>query len=370
MARPDHCDFTYSMRRCCIGLLRQRTVLVSRARALSGQTRFDRRYDVIQITASGVLKPKLITMSDVLSRFGGIPLLHAALRTSFVSFHKIDCCRAQYITSEFMRLSKADFFVNLLLLMCVTISTVHARDVISLGLQDTQHFNPPPAILPRGNVIVVAVGNFKALIYSDSCLVFEAKRPVVAQATTELAELMKLNHMNANGSSNGSTSQFTKQVMGENVMRTMFRAQSPVPFELAMLEAMLQEFCASQARKLSLMDRLVKDTLRRATSASSPDTRIDFYRLVPINVALKNFELSTAEARRCLTDLLHSDEDMLDLLLTAKAALVPGETLEKARHAEVEVCLTQMCSYYLSIYSSFVIALHSIIRTLVSRRKS
>jgi hypothetical protein len=226
-----------------------------------------------------------------------------------------------------------------LLTACITVSTVHARDVISLGLQDTLHFNPPPAILPRGNVIVVAIGNFKALIYSDSCLVFEAKRPVVVQATTELAELMKLNHMNANGTSSSSTSQFAKQVMGENVMRTMFRAQSPVPFELAMLEAMLQEFCASQARKLSLMDRLVKDTLRRATSASSPDTRIDFYRLVPINVALKNFELSTAEARRCLTDLLHSDEDMLDLLLTAKAALVPGETLEKARHAEVEVCL-------------------------------
>jgi hypothetical protein len=74
------------MRRCCSGLLQQRSLILRRARAFSGQTRFDRRYDVIQITDSGELKPKLITMSDVLSRFGGTPLLLAALRTSLVPF--------------------------------------------------------------------------------------------------------------------------------------------------------------------------------------------------------------------------------------------------------------------------------------------
>ena len=106
-----------------------------------------------------------------------------------------------------------------------------------------------------------------------------------------------------------------------------------------MLEAVLQEFCDGQRRKLILMEKLVTDAIRQATSGSSVDIRLDFYRLVPINVALNNFEVSTSEARKCLSELLHSDDDMLELLLTAKAALVPGETLAKARHADVEVLI-------------------------------
>eukprot|EP00611_Tribonema_gayanum_P013124 TRINITY_DN2390_c0_g1_i3.p1 TRINITY_DN2390_c0_g1~~TRINITY_DN2390_c0_g1_i3.p1 ORF type:complete len:379 (-),score=129.66 TRINITY_DN2390_c0_g1_i3:209-1345(-) len=129
---------------------------------------------------------------------------------------------------------------------------------------------------------------------------------------------------------------------GDNMMlQQWYQMRQPVPFELAMLEAMLQEYCNSQQRRLRLMRHLVADTLTRATTSSTTlgNARIDFYKMVPINVALKNFELSTAEARRCLTDLLHNDDDMLDLMLTAKHELGPGEMLDETRHQEVELLL-------------------------------
>ncbi len=73
---------------------------------------------------------------------------------------------------------------------------VHARDFSRLGLRyaGSQKGNEPtPVILPRGSVIVASLGVFKMLIYSDSLLLFDAKRPVVIQASDDLADLIKLN---------------------------------------------------------------------------------------------------------------------------------------------------------------------------------
>ena len=128
-------------------------------------TQLDRNHDVFHITPEGVKTKKLVLMSDVLFRFG-----------------------------------------------------VHARDVISLGLQG--RYSPPPAILPRGNVLIVALGNFKLLIYSDSCTVFEANRPVVDTASDELAELVQLNHSTLTSNGGGK-----HRIYGEPVLHSQFRTQ-------------------------------------------------------------------------------------------------------------------------------------------------
>ncbi len=73
---------------------------------------------------------------------------------------------------------------------------VHARDFSRLGLRyaGSQKGNEPtPVILPRGSVIVASLGVFKMLLYSDSLLLFDAKRPAVIQASDDLADLIKLN---------------------------------------------------------------------------------------------------------------------------------------------------------------------------------
>ncbi len=73
---------------------------------------------------------------------------------------------------------------------------VHARDFSRLGLRyaGSQKGNEPaPVILPRGSVIIASLGVFKMLLYSDSLLLFEAKRPVVIQTSDDLADLIKLN---------------------------------------------------------------------------------------------------------------------------------------------------------------------------------
>ncbi len=75
---------------------------------------------------------------------------------------------------------------------------VHARDFSRLGLRyaGSQKGNDPKlVILPRGSVIVASLGVFKMLLYSDSLLLFDAKRPVVIQASDDLADLIKLNAM-------------------------------------------------------------------------------------------------------------------------------------------------------------------------------
>lgn len=59
-------------------------------------------------------------------------------------------------------------------------------------MQD-ERYNPPPAVLPRDGVVVVALGPFKALVHTEACVVFEAGKGDVAHITPILAELMQAN---------------------------------------------------------------------------------------------------------------------------------------------------------------------------------
>ena len=59
-------------------------------------------------------------------------------------------------------------------------------------LQD-ERYNPPPAVLPRRGVIVIALGSFKALVHTEACLLFEAGKMDVSHIAPVLAELMRVN---------------------------------------------------------------------------------------------------------------------------------------------------------------------------------
>lgn len=61
------------------------------------------------------------------------------------------------------------------------------------GSEQDERYHPPPAVLPRDGVVVIALGPFKALVHTDACLVFEAGRVDVAYIAPVLAELMRAN---------------------------------------------------------------------------------------------------------------------------------------------------------------------------------
>ncbi|CAN0560210.1 unnamed protein product, partial [Ectocarpus sp. 12 AP-2014] len=109
-------------------------------------------------------------------------------------------------------------------------------------------------------------------------------------------------------------------------MKVMFREQLPMPFELAMLEVMLQEVCTSYHRRAHVVRRLMEQGLKpsETTSFFAP-SRIEHYRLVPLKLALKQLELKLSQTRACLEELMQSDEDMLGLLLTEAKELRNGE---------------------------------------------
>ncbi|CAM9735136.1 unnamed protein product, partial [Ectocarpus sp. 8 AP-2014] len=123
-------------------------------------------------------------------------------------------------------------------------------------------------------------------------------------------------------------------------MKVMFREQLPMPFELAMLEVMLQEVCTSYHRRAHVVRRLMEQGLKpsETTSFFAP-SRIEHYRLVPLKLALKQLELKLSQTRACLEELMQSDEDMLGLLLTEAKELRNGQMLDAHRHSVVELLL-------------------------------
>lgn len=56
-----------------------------------------------------------------------------------------------------------------------------------------ERYHPPPAVLPREGVVVIALGPFKALIHTEACLLFEAGNMDVSHLVPVLSELMQAN---------------------------------------------------------------------------------------------------------------------------------------------------------------------------------
>eukprot|EP00903_Cladosiphon_okamuranus_P018958 g17435.t1 len=396
---------------------------------LSGAfTRFDRSFEVFEVSRAGKLRRTSVTLADVLRDFD-----------------------------------------------------VHARDVLSLGLQD-ERYHPPPAVLPRDGVVVVALGPFKALVHTEACLLFEAGKVDVSHVAPILADLVQANNesppsecrvdakdgskaklsspqpppprlgaeaagagadvdaaregddqdsSSATATATAATAAATtsriqdptspptatgapgrpssppqreaaepatrttkaataaatgaaaegespadtiaaklgeymeealrfgagvggyadRGVEGEggdekeedpqvHQMKVMFREQQPMPFELAMLEAMLHEVCTSYHRRAHVVRRLMEQGLQpsETTSFFAP-SKIEHYRVVPLKLALKQLELKLSQTRMCLEELIQSDEDMLGLLLTETQELGQGEILDANRHSVVELLL-------------------------------
>ncbi|KAJ1631387.1 hypothetical protein T492DRAFT_995863 [Pavlovales sp. CCMP2436] len=111
------------------------------------------------------------------------------------------------------------------------------------------------------------------------------------------------------------------------------------------LDLVLEEVTAAYARRAALLSPMVDTLLSRLVADVSPYSAEglglnNISMLLPLRDSLNGFELEATELIGVLVGLLDSDEDMLDMLLTEKAAL-RGKRPPAAHHEPVELLLEE-----------------------------
>jgi len=168
----------------------------------------------------------------------------------------------------------------------------------------------------------------KAVIAPDEALFFDADRLGVRRAVRRIGEGIVAALAPPNG---GAVKSADVDVEDEDL-----------PFELAVLEGVLRELCASYTRRCQLYEPVVDSTLGKISDHFDYDSdgSEGLHRLAAFDGALSNFDAEVTAAVGVLRDLLASDEDML-ALLTSERQAAAGEqrSVDPARHEVVELLL-------------------------------
>lgn len=208
---------------------------------------------------------------------------------------------------------------------------IYSRDLFLLNVtsrQERQRKHPvqrgSAVIMPRTNLILVSLGNVRAVVGLKELWLLDAHQPVVLEFTQEMSEIF------AEESHDYSISD---------------------PPELLFLDEVLRDTVDAFARRLSLYreffffvnsvvawtkqsawcpfslffahcytkkEPIVDSFLDKVSSEVYSDTGVHL--LVPLKDSLQAFEIQVRQSVDCLASLLNNDETMLDLLLTEQAA--------------------------------------------------
>jgi len=194
----------------------------------------------------------------------------------------------------------------------------HVRDLFALKLTTDQKSRrsqnnayvrytnrPRPVILPRGNEIIIAFGNVRAVIGKEAAMLFDAHDPNIKFLAKELVELFQTR---------------------------LFSYQDP--FELVFIEEILRDACNTFDLRLKVLEPIVESSL---SEISVIDT-MEVHHLIPLKDTLQELEIEVKQSLKCLTDFLNDDQELLSLLLTETAAANQrGVPLDISRHVKVEL---------------------------------
>jgi len=213
-------------------------------------------------------------------------------------------------------------------------SNVYARDLFSLSLTSKQeryrHHHGAPrrpvsVILPRGEEVLVSFGNLRAMIAINSVLIFDAHNVNTKQFARDLARTLE--------------KKSSKQISCDNAKPTIFQ-YADEPFELIILEEILQDACDGFNRRIRLYEPIVDSLLNKVSSEIFSDSGVHL--LPPLKDSLQSFEMQVRQSRDCLMELLGNDDDMLGLLITQQhEAQSAGREVPRSRHADVELILEE-----------------------------
>ena len=197
---------------------------------------------------------------------------------------------------------------------------IYARDLFSLALTTKQERHkrtlrrPVSAILPRGDEILVSFGNLRAMMSRTFVIFFDAHTIQTRQFARNVATVMA-----------------SPPYPNDTV---------PEPFELVILEEILQDTCDGFNRRIQLYEPIVDSFLHKVSNEVFSDSGVHL--LPPLKDSLQSFEMQVRLSRDCLTELLGSDEDMIGLLLTEQHdAKTKGLAVPPSRHENVELLLEE-----------------------------
>eukprot|EP00804_Cyclotella_cryptica_P014729 CCRYP_019946-RF/>CCRYP_019946-RF protein AED:0.39 eAED:0.39 QI:0/0.88/0.9/1/0.88/0.9/10/250/484 len=216
----------------------------------------------------------------------------------------------------------------------------HARDFFSLSLTSlgdaasrkrrtsySMSKIHPWFILPRETEIIMAFGCVRAIISRKSAIIFDAHKPTIKQQAQRICE-------------NVQRKDFFTMRDGEILFHNSTNNNKKAHFEINMVEEIIREVCTMYNGRIRLYEPIVNSLMDRVSNdAFSPS---GLYKLVPVKDSLQRFEMNVKGAIRCITDLLESDEDMNNLLLTEQSiARERNEVLPLESHASVELLLEE-----------------------------
>mmetsp|Transcript_57371 Transcript_57371/g.129994 ORF Transcript_57371/g.129994 Transcript_57371/m.129994 type:complete len:521 (+) Transcript_57371:137-1699(+) len=112
-----------------------------------------------------------------------------------------------------------------------------------------------------------------------------------------------------------------------------------LPFELVVVESLLDELCGVYQRRMRLLQPVVSRLLLELNHGTETAAMEGLHRLVPIKTGISNFQMVLDESVECLELLLNeSDEDLVALLLSEKRKMeASGKELDPKLHTEVEM---------------------------------
>ena len=173
---------------------------------------------------------------------------------------------------------------------------IYARDLLLLNVtsrQERRKRRPmqrnSAVVLPRKDLILLSLGNVRAVVGLHDVVLMDAHQPVVQEFAQDMAEIFR-----------------ETQEPGND------------PPELLFLDEVLRDTVDAFSRRLRLYEPIVDSFLDKVTHEVYSDTGV--HELVPLQDSLYSFEIQVKQSVDCLASLLNNDETMLDLLLTEQAA--------------------------------------------------
>ncbi|KAL7510169.1 hypothetical protein ACHAXN_007077 [Cyclotella atomus] len=216
----------------------------------------------------------------------------------------------------------------------------HARDFFSLSLTSVGEAASrkkrarysankihPWFVLPRETEIIMAFGCVRAIINRKSAIIFDAHKPTIKQQARRICEnVQRKDYFTMSGG----------QILFHNNNNNNKKAH----FEINMVEEIIREVCTMYNRRIRLYEPIVNSLMDKVSNDTFSPSGL--YKLVPVKDSLQRFEMNVKGAIRCITDLLESDEDMNNLLLTEQSiARKNNEVLDIESHASVELLLEE-----------------------------
>ncbi|KNB41737.1 inner membrane magnesium transporter MRS2 [Blastocystis sp. subtype 4] len=192
--------------------------------------------------------------------------------------------------------------------------SLHGRDF--LAIHPGTH-RSTPCILARDKAILINLNSIRSIVTDESMIIFNIDNPFISKISRDIADYIRIESKRFGGS---------------------------FPFELQALEGVLILYSDHLYNKLDSYQHMAHKLLYTTDNY----TNFDVYQEIhPLKVRLGHLQDNSEAIAKCIQDIIASDEDMLELLLTQKNRL--GHLPPKEMHLSVELLLENYYRRYTDV---------------------